>query len=562
MATEEKETMSKEGVSEENLAEETPPGSSWPLETIHSEEESKSLEVVDSGDIASVESSGMDQPAAMASPRAVQRGVATVTSERKQELLLQARADRLRWIQKVPLPYLNAGSLDPLENFLKNSHASITLPSVSGVLYLLYGDDTTGNANELLRPDTLSSDNTNSVYLTGYQILSSEIDATEDDEIKDILKSYKQFLKRLEDPSSNILVQGTRTFCRNFADFSDREAASSQLQSYLKSAKVPEEMKFCFEAFVYGHCRETIERIAKRTDDEVKEDADFEDKLESLSFVNPTHLDITIDESLLPVGALQSVDKFHSIYDKLRMILKMYKGVNEALKKASDSLPSADDVLPGIIYTVLKAKASRLSWNLNLIEHWAPQEYLRGEAGYAFTNLYGAVQFLRDIKDSSSLTISDADFTEKIAECRSKAEERMKLRAPLVVPKDNSSNKPNDATPIRAPSASEIRRARKNGEIVNLEWAIAWQKSQKPVPNEETEEMVEPARRQYSFLGKQADDIRLVDLPSLLDEYRDLYQRNESYVAEKTKRASRAKRKIADDAERDLIATARALDLL
>jgi len=38
------------------------------------------------------------------------------------------------------------------------------------------------------------------------------------------------------------------------------------------------------------------------------------------------------------------------------------------------------------------------------MEEWSLEEYFRGEAGYAFTNYHGAVQFLFDLKDASSLT--------------------------------------------------------------------------------------------------------------------------------------------------------------
>ena len=565
---------------EELLAEgETPrtktTGSSWPLETIHSEEETRSVDAA--FDVASAASSSdellLQLPKSTAFQQPKSRGVATVTTERKHELLLQARADRLRWIQKVPLPFLNAGSLDPLETFLTNSHASLLLPNVSGVLYHLYGGGEDASAAKSAH-ERLASTTTNnttdtpmdSIYLTGNQILSNAIKKAEEDgdaDTKEHLLLYQRFLKQLEDPSSNTIVQGMRTFCRNFVDHDEVKAAATQIQSYVKSTagKFPDEMQPCLEAFVYGHCREAIERIAKRS--EAQEDTEFDEKVESLQFVNPSHLDITIDEDLVPIRALRGVDKHHSVYDKLQMILQMYKGVNEALKKASDSLPSADDVLPGIIYTVLRAKANRLCWNLQFIEQWSPQEHLRGEAGYAFTNLYGAMQFLRDLKDSSSLTISELDFTQKMAECRSQVEERIKQRRGAILdPTPTVKTVAAEKERVRAPTAAEIRQARKNGEIINLQWALAWQKNQPVEQKEEQDDPLHEERRQYSFLGTKADDIRLRDLPNLLEEYRELYFRNENYVSEKAKRASRARRKHNDDVEKDLIATARSLDLL
>jgi hypothetical protein len=74
----------------------------------------------------------------------------SVTPSRKNELLLQARADRIAWIQRVPLPYQTcktfplASTDDPWSQddclaLLRDSSAVQSLPSIPNVLSSLYG---------------------------------------------------------------------------------------------------------------------------------------------------------------------------------------------------------------------------------------------------------------------------------------------------------------------------------------------------------------------------------------------------------------------------------------
>jgi hypothetical protein len=83
-------------------------------------------------------------------------------------------------------------------------------------------------------------------------------------------------------------------------------------------------------------------------------------------------------------------------------------------------LPSADDVLPAIILTVIRARSERLLFNLKFVEDFCAPEDLRGEAGYAFTNLHGAVQFLQELDDSTTaqqLAMSAQEFRQGVEAC-------------------------------------------------------------------------------------------------------------------------------------------------
>jgi hypothetical protein len=76
----------------------------------------------------------------------------SVTPSRKNELLTQARADRIAWIQRVPLPYQtfktfrSASTDDPWSQddrlaLLRDFNAVQSLPSILNVLLSLYGKE-------------------------------------------------------------------------------------------------------------------------------------------------------------------------------------------------------------------------------------------------------------------------------------------------------------------------------------------------------------------------------------------------------------------------------------
>jgi hypothetical protein len=87
----------------------------------------------------------LEEPDAMA---IVQKGhitTSSVGSDRKQQLLVQARAERRKWVQTVPLPYATArdpndvwSTQDQLHPF-QSSVACKRVPAVTKVLSELYG---------------------------------------------------------------------------------------------------------------------------------------------------------------------------------------------------------------------------------------------------------------------------------------------------------------------------------------------------------------------------------------------------------------------------------------
>ena len=416
---------------------------------------------------------------------------------------------------------------------------------------------------------------------TGHQILQSEL-STATGSQEEILRAYRDFLANLQRPESATLVQGMRRFVRNLRDSKHNTVANS-LRSYIdltvesikshnafKNETDFDKVRRSLESFVYGQGKDTVWSTIDTSQDET-----HSQRWQILQFVTPEHLDIPCLAGQSPkelevllhdsMSALNSIDLFFSPYDKLQRILKAYHGINAALtmalnsKGGSTKLPSADDILPTLILTVLRTKPKSIASNLSMISLFSAPEYLRGEAGYAYTNLYGAVQFLLDLdldEDPRNLNISVDVFRKGLESCRAEAEskfaknnKKLKEVKSLVLPHTNL------VIPINA-----VRAARLRGEIIDTAWAKQWQSENGRIMSatgestgstEASESLPLGFHRSYAFLTTRPDQIRISDLPQLLAEYRMLVHTTEVLLAERsTRQAEERKQRFAEEQQR------------
>ena len=474
---------------------------------------------------------------------------AAITMDRKEYLLKKARADRLAWIQSVPLPY----STDD-NSILDATHIIQELPSANKILSSLYGTDNISTRLEALIP--LNSAGSNEALRHAKEVLEDERHAAEAD-VRNILSEYQAFTSQLERPESAVIVNSMRHFLHQMGTdpaSSLRNQVATTLEQLKRVYGDETWSKRSLESFLYGHAQKIIISTLRN---EKKRDMEFLEKLKTLSFVTAKHLDLTCflddkqDYLVAAVSTLLSIQNYYSPFEKLKLILKTYHCVNEALTKAqAGKIPSADDVLPTLIWVVLQAKPLHLVSNLAMIETYAPPEYLRGEEGYAYTNLYGAVQFLADLNLSAndddpmtSLTITPQDFRLGLEKSRTAMEAQLtnvNKQKELVVPAVEP------AKTVVIP-VSEVRAARLRGEIADLDWARQrfMSVSESSTTGEATsEEQVLPTgfSRNYSFLTSQPDEIRLKDLPLLLQEYKMLVRTTETLLAERAQRASQQRK--------------------
>lgn len=397
-----------------------------------------------------------------------------------------------------------------------------------------------------------------------------------------------------------------RHFVRSFHDLYEKDLRSSphgksvdidqmasSIQKYLESvyssiASHPawggdntHETKMMLETFVYSKCNKLIMNglIESETLMLEKSEVELSERLDFLDFVCPKHLEIHCIpddkeawKKLLskPIMLLQSLNRMHSPVQMMRCILEVYRGVNEALKSAmkdgDNRMPSADDCLPTIILCMICAKPSIVT-NLKFLENFATSEQLRGEAGYAFTNLFSATQFIRELdldmkgeSDSSrpSLHITSEELKEKLDLFReslnaSLNEDVLEGKKPVMTAHEPDFT--GEYHYINVP-VNEVTAARLRGEDP-VKWASEWvalkSNLRKPnlVPLSQTKAdqvlgqvhkdennananlPTEGLARSYKFLATEPHDIRLSDIPSLLDEYKNLIRTTEILLMER-----------------------------
>jgi len=353
-----------------------------------------------------------------------------------------------------------------------------------------------------------------------------------------------------------------------------------------------EELLASLEKFVYTKCRHDIDKVLLTACEEVQVsksmktlEMELHDKMLSLQFVTPSHLEIqslkkiengnNIDLSYI-IQQIQSIHGQSSPRQMLQCILSAHRGVSFALDKACGGRdpPGADDILPTLILATLRSHPKHLLSSLRFIEDFAPMPLLRGEMGYAYTNLCGAMQFIRELdidghmaevislegtgEKSAVLSIGPEEFRLGLELCRRKIEENAEsLNSNTDGDIEDGSNENVDDESAKKSllnfdiKARDVRKARSKGETIDLDWALKKQSKsflqQGKVTNDAKnpdlqqlnlppEEPPLPSQfsRSYSFLTTHPDNIGIRDLPKLLKEYKMLVHATEKLLNERS----------------------------
>ncbi|CAG0912947.1 unnamed protein product [Notodromas monacha] len=152
-------------------------------------------------------------------------------------------------------------------------------------------------------------------------------------------------------------------------------------------------------------------------------DLEIQKRIRSLNWISAAHLDCFIDELRPDIMALIDKAIFSAIemdarrapQDKLSCIVKCSKNIFEILRVSRERFgnveaASADEFLPALIFIVLRANPPRLHSNINYIDKFCnPGRLLSGEAGYYFTNLCCAVEFIEKM-NHESLNLTKDEF--------------------------------------------------------------------------------------------------------------------------------------------------------
>jgi len=538
--------------------------------------------------------------------------VSAVTEERKHDLLLEARRARLSWVQSsTPYKYTDSTSEETSSQSSKDALSILNLTPVSKhlptsipILHSLLDGKSQAEVEDLTKLWRQK------IQLQEHKLQSDQLVGALDDHA--FVLCYQEILERLSMPESTDIVQGMRRFVRSFHDDFDIQASTSQAREIDTGKMVSSihknlasiysgiashrswvgdstnETKMMLETFIYSKCHDVIMKALWRSKDYALEndESDFGERLMFLQFVNPSHLEIPyfsdgdgLWKEILskPIMLLQSLDNMYSPAQMLRCILEVYRGVNEALKgvmadgEGAGRMPSADDCLPTIILCMICAKP-RILTNLKFLEIFATETQLRGESGYAFTNLYSAAQFIRELNlesagdaDSSrpSLHISAEELKQKIKEFQETIRNDTNLTddlkdEPVVEPKLEDSQENIDkfvhnpiTVPVHVVTAARLRGEDPSKAVSEMLDSVPLSESldQDSLRNSESGEgtgqrsdkrkqlnaltLPEGFTRSYKFLATDANNIRITDIPALLEEYKMLVKTTEILIMER-----------------------------
>eukprot|EP00041_Stephanoeca_diplocostata_P022533 m.538907 g.538907 ORF g.538907 m.538907 type:complete len:749 (+) comp22086_c0_seq4:193-2439(+) len=155
--------------------------------------------------------------------------------------------------------------------------------------------------------------------------------------------------------------------------------------------------------------------------DEADESKDLllQEKIRKLRWVRAEHLHAKCDPDDPVVRKafenaqdnLILMDSQRAPLDKLHRVVTASKTIFDLLSKGgSGSAVGADDFMPVLIYAIIKANPPMLYSNLQYVTRFCnPDKLNSGEAGYFYTNLYGAVEFITHM-DAESLQMSPIEF--------------------------------------------------------------------------------------------------------------------------------------------------------
>ena len=267
------------------------------------------------------------------------------------------------------------------------------------------------------------------------------------------LSWFDILLEKLKHPTAAEIVTSLQRFVTSFLELNiteisrdDSEKAPAMLHAFLQRTEAQMREHVLWKNETPAQWEDTCEAVERfvfhKVYDhvfgvlEVEQDRAVEERIKSLAFLNCAHLDISIfasgEEQTVwepAVEALRRINTHRCPAGKLDSIVQCSKIITRVLSAAhrDGAPPGADDFLPALILVLKQANPSRLHSNLAFIQYYRHSSKLVSEAGYIFTNLLSAVQFLETVSETS-LTISVEDFHRGIAESREQAARRLKAQ--------------------------------------------------------------------------------------------------------------------------------------
>jgi hypothetical protein len=327
---------------------------------------------------------------------------------------------------------------------------------------------------------------------------------------------------------------------RNFLQVSEERIRNHSVWSGASDEEL-DEMTETLERFVVS---KIYRKIFAPTSADLEKDEALKQRIAQLSkWLEPRHLDISLDLKQrrsgrimgLAVEQLQKWNTFKAPRDKMVCILNACKAVWKLLASKTDGKPAgADDFLPHLIYTVIRANPPNLYSNVEYISRYRHPDKMAQEFGYYFTQLASVVPFLETL-NHKSLSLSEEEFNRNMGLSNNggrpgppprsaSAMSLLDLQAPEV-----TANPPlqravsvqsvfDHPPPPAATAVANNYNSNSNAAIVQPQP----QRPQQPPPQVQNPARPKTPKRNFKFVGRDVQSLTIAEVGELLQEYEQM----------------------------------------
>ena len=154
----------------------------------------------------------------------------------------------------------------------------------------------------------------------------------------------------------------------------------------------------------------------------LKEDESFYKKCVSLSWLKPENLYIPediIDEFILNniIDHMKKMDEMRTPEGMLNEFGFAVQMINSSYIFMTVKPAEANDLLPIIIYAIIKARPQRMIFNIRFIEFFFDNKDLKGALGYNLIQAKSSIAFINDTINGKSVGVSEEEFQKRCSEC-------------------------------------------------------------------------------------------------------------------------------------------------
>ena len=157
----------------------------------------------------------------------------------------------------------------------------------------------------------------------------------------------------------------------------------------------------------------------------MNEDKNFYNKCISLSWIKPENLDIPneiVDESIFEsiIYHIKKMDYIRTPEEILNEFGFAVQLINSLYIFMTDKAAEANDLLPIIIYVMIKARPERMVFNMKFIEFFFDNSNLKGALGYNLIQAKSSIRFITELK-SSDIKMDESEFQKNCSEAENLA---------------------------------------------------------------------------------------------------------------------------------------------